>query len=245
MSAVREELLEATGIKPKKNESEQALMKRVMKKIDADTDETIWSDLSEAAQTWYNDSVDASKSKSKKLPLFSEYDEADEDEDDDADEGDSDADEDEDDDADEDDSDADDDDADEDDEDEEEDTKSKKKSGKSSKSDKAPAKGKGSKKSDAKSDKKSDKKADKKSGKSGGRGTTTATIKTLMVKDPGVSQEDLMEQMQEAGFENPSEMTISTVRADFRHTMKLLAEGGHLSEKFGKRVEKAFKKSDK
>ena len=268
--SVKEELLEATKIKPKKGEAEQALMKRIVKKIDK-LDEDGWSDLSEEAQVWFNSCVEAAKGKNKTLPDFPAEDDADEDDEDDddaaGDEDDDDAagDDDEDDDADDDDDDGDDDDEDDDDEDDDEDDKKSKKSkAKSGKADKKADKKSGkadNKKADkksgkadksSKSEKKSGKaekssKSEKKSGKSGGggRGQTTTTIKELIVKNPGITQEDLMEAMVEAGFETPSAMTVSTVRADMRQTLRLLQEKGHLAEKLDKRVAKAYKKADK
>lgn len=50
---VRTELLEATGIKPKKGETEAALSTRVGAYIDGKMDEETYGNLSAAAQKWY------------------------------------------------------------------------------------------------------------------------------------------------------------------------------------------------
>lgn len=56
----REELLFATGVKPKSGESEAALAKRVLAKVDKLPDEE-WAKLSAEAQKWHNDAVDATE----------------------------------------------------------------------------------------------------------------------------------------------------------------------------------------
>ncbi len=217
MSKVAEELLKVTKVKKKKGEDHQELADRIVKAIDKLEDDD-WSDLSEDAQKWANDAAKKAKAK-KPFPDFPD----DEDE-----EG----------------------------EEEEEEEKSSKKPAK--KEEKKPAKKedkKSSKKKDeeeegedededgeeeeedekpakkgAKEDKKksSDKKEEKAS-KPRGSGVT-ASIKKIMIEDPNISVEDLTKALKKAGFDTISNMTVTTVRADFRHTLKILHEEKGLSK---------------
>jgi len=268
MSDVQAELVKVTKVKPKKNESDQDFRKRLMAAVDDKLADSDWANLSEEAQTWCNDSAKALKKKAD-LPDFpdaasEEDDDEDEDEDEkpakkaekksakkdtkaggkkaskkaeeDDEEDDEDEDEDEDESEDEDDADEEheDGDVDEDDDDDEEDEKPAKKSSKKSSKDEKPAK-----KTDKKVDKKADKAADKKPAK---RGTgVTASIKQIMLVNPHIELEDLMAKLQEKGFDPISQMTVSTVRADFRHTLKIMHESSALGEALTKKMDKGKK----
>lgn len=60
MNKVKQELLEATGIKEKKRHTEQKLMKRLCGACDDLTDDA-WDKLSASAQLWVNAGIDATK----------------------------------------------------------------------------------------------------------------------------------------------------------------------------------------
>lgn len=229
MSDVKAELLKATGVKPKKNEDEQDFLNRIVKAVGA-LDDDAWSDLSEAAQQWANDATKKVKAK-KDIPGFPDDEEEEEDEkpakkktaskkSDEEEE-----------------------------EDDEDDKPAKKKGGKDDKKssgkkkssdddedddgeeseddeDEKPAK----KKDDKKSDKKKPAaKEEKKEPTKRGSGVT-ARIKDIMLEDPKISVDDLTEALTEAGFENISNMTVTTVRADFRHTLKIMHSKKALSK---------------
>jgi hypothetical protein len=55
---IRDQLLAATGVKPKADEDPQALYKRIVNKAQG-LDDKVWSKLSEEAQNWVNDGVGA------------------------------------------------------------------------------------------------------------------------------------------------------------------------------------------
>lgn len=52
-------------------------------------------------------------------------------------------------------------------------------------------------------------------------------IKQFMLVDPNISVKDLKDKLTELGA-NPSDLTITTVRSDFRQTLKFLKEAGKL-----------------
>ena len=56
---VRAELLEAYGVKPKKNEEDAALAERVAKKMSDDEDEEKYDALSDEAKAWYEEAAEA------------------------------------------------------------------------------------------------------------------------------------------------------------------------------------------
>lgn len=140
-----------------------------------------------------------------------------------------------------------DDDGEEEEEEEEEETTSKKKSAK--KDDKKPSKKdekKPAKKDDKKSEKKADAKKDDKKPASGGGGRksgVTTHIKKIMLKQPGIDKEDLIAELEKKGHGPVSDMTVSTVRADFRQSLQVMFDEGCLSEALMKKMEKANKKS--
>lgn len=234
-SKVEAELLKALKIKKQKSsEDEQDYLARVLKEIDGLEDE-VWSDLSAAAQKWANEAAKKAKAK-KDLPSFPvDEDDEDEAEEDGADEDEKEEDE---------------------DEDEEEDKKPAKKSAKkeekkpAKKEEKKPAKEDKKKKAkdededededadeeededDSKSKKKAASKEKPKSEGSKRSGATgvTACIKNIMLEDPQISVEDLTKKLGKAGFDTISNMTVSTVRADFRHTLKIMHAANALSK---------------
>lgn len=247
MSKIEAEILKATKQKKKgSKEATQDYLTRLFDAVQALGDDG-WDDLTEATQVWANECAKAKKKK-KSFPDFpsdeAEEEDADEDEDEDADsseDGDEDGDED-------DDGEDEDEDSDEDEDEDEDDKKSSKKSSK--KEDKKPAKKeeKSSKKSDKKEDKKSDK-ADKKSekkdeAKAGGSGRKTGVtthIKKIILKDPSITLEDLVAKLETMGLGPVSNMTASTVRADFRQSLAVMHEAGALSDALAKKMDKAKK----
>lgn len=64
------ELCKLFDIEPKKNEDNQAFLKRFMKHADGELDgnDKLWAKMSEDAQNWYNEAVDAMEEK-KAVPL--------------------------------------------------------------------------------------------------------------------------------------------------------------------------------
>ena len=69
MSAIRKELMEASGLAPKRGEDENAFLVRLQKAIAEDIDEATWNGLSEKAQDWNNDAADA-LTKGAAMPAF-------------------------------------------------------------------------------------------------------------------------------------------------------------------------------
>jgi hypothetical protein len=251
MSKVEAELLKVTKQrKRKKDEATQDYLVRVFTATQK-LDDAIWNELSDEAQVWAN--ACAKKAEKKKsipdFPADEEEEEDDEDETEEAEEGDEDEDEAEDD-------------------DEDEDEKPKKKADKkpAAKTEKKPAK---SDKKSAKDDededededeaedededekpkkKSKDKKPAKEDGKPAGGGRKsgiTAHIKRIMIKSPGISPEDLLAELEKKGLGPISNMTVTTVRADFKHTLNVMLEEGALSEALTKKVEKAAAKPKK
>lgn len=62
MSAIKVELTKAVKIKQKKSEDDQAFFGRIVRAI-GQADQEVWDGLSEDAQTWYNEAVDAMEAK--------------------------------------------------------------------------------------------------------------------------------------------------------------------------------------
>lgn len=54
-------------------------------------------------------------------------------------------------------------------------------------------------------------------------------IKQLMVKDPTMTSEKLIEKLNKAGYEM-TPIAVSSIRSDFRHSMRILKEAGLLAE---------------
>lgn len=54
-------------------------------------------------------------------------------------------------------------------------------------------------------------------------------IKRMILKKPKMSADELFEKLKDEG-EAPSKMTVSGIRAEFRHTIRLLKEDGWLSK---------------
>lgn len=80
MSKIEKELVEATGVEPKKGEDRQDFLKRLANAT-ADLATKAWDKLSSDAQDWYNDNADArnaAKEKGKELPDFMEFKDAEE-----------------------------------------------------------------------------------------------------------------------------------------------------------------------
>lgn len=69
MSAIREELMKAADIKPKRGESDDDLHRRLAKAISEDIDDPTWNALSSEAQDWNNATADAITN-GKPIPAF-------------------------------------------------------------------------------------------------------------------------------------------------------------------------------
>lgn len=89
---------------------------------------------------------------------------------------------------------------------------------KSAAKDKAPAK----EKAPAK-DKAASKPAADKGGKREG---VSVTIKKIMIARPNISAAELTELLEDQGYSKVSQFTVSTIRADFRNSLKVLIEAG-------------------
>lgn len=55
-------------------------------------------------------------------------------------------------------------------------------------------------------------------------------IKRLLLDDPTMNTEELMQELTKGGAEAPSKFTVSGIRAEFRHSLKLLKAEGHLPD---------------
>lgn len=51
-------------------------------------------------------------------------------------------------------------------------------------------------------------------------------LKQMVVKSPKLSVDDLIERLEKKGYDKPSKVTITTIRADTRDTIKVLNEAG-------------------
>ena len=69
MSAIKKELVEATGLKTVRGEDEQTFIARLTKAV-ASLDDAGWDGLSKPAQDYFNDCADAQNAKAKTLPVF-------------------------------------------------------------------------------------------------------------------------------------------------------------------------------
>lgn len=215
MSTIEKTLLAATGIKAQKAGEDRAkFLARVMLAVQKLSDEE-WEKLSaaEGAQDWYNEATEADNA-GKAIADFPDAeavgdaaDEAVEEEDSEDDGGDDEGEE------------------TAEDEDEEEETKPKK----AAKAGKAPAKaakpakaGKAEKPAKAeKAPAKAEKPAKAKKGTSMRR-----ALKRMIVKKPSRTVDDLIAALEKAGYQTPSRLTITTIRADTRDTIKVLNEAG-------------------
>lgn len=238
VSKVEAELVKALKLKKQKSsEGRDDYLARALKAID-DLDDDGWAELSEAAQKWANDAAKKAKAK-KDIPDFPKDKEDEEEEGEEEEEekpakkkGKEKAKE-----------DkkpakeekkpakkkAKDDDEEEEEEKEEEETED-------DDEDEAPKKkGKKDEKS-AKSDKKAAK-PEAKAGKRSGAQGVTASIKKIMLGDPQISVENLTDALKEKGFDTISNMTVTTVRADFRHTLRIMKEEGGLSKALSSKMD--------
>ncbi len=77
MSAIQKELIEETGLKPKRGQDRQEFLAALMVKISDLTDEG-WDALSSEAQAWYNKAADAKNAKKKEMPDFPDLEEEEE-----------------------------------------------------------------------------------------------------------------------------------------------------------------------
>lgn len=75
MSKIQEELMKATGLEKKRNESRQDLLLRLMLAT-KDLKDPEWDDLSQKAQDWFNDAADAKNAKASELPEFPDLEKA-------------------------------------------------------------------------------------------------------------------------------------------------------------------------
>jgi hypothetical protein len=250
-SKIQAEFLRLAKVDAEEYDSRQDYLKAVMDKVNTFKDPQ-WDKLTEDAQTWMNDAIKAFKGK-KRLPDFPDVGSVPKDDDDDdkpakkkkpADDDDGD-----DDDApkkkkkpaDEDDDDdqpkkrrrpADDDDDDDapkgkkraDDDDDEEQPKKKKKAADDDDDDEKPAKKKKPAADDDDEDKPKKKKTEEAPPKSSG---VKVAIKDAIIDDPDISVEAIVKKLGKGGAD-VSKVTVSNVRAEFRHSLKLLKERGKL-----------------
>lgn len=231
VSSVEEELVKTTKIKRKKGEKDQAFYKRLMDKMEKVGDD-VWDTLSDETQIWCNDAADA-LSKKKAIPAFPEPEDDEEEEESDEEEEDDDSSEESDDNGDgEDSEDEDEDEGDDDDDDDEEEEEKPKKTARKSSSSKD-KKDSGKKKSSEKKSSASEAKSEKRP-----RGGVTGAIRNTILKNPGISVEDLTEKLDALGFGSASITTITTVRSDFRVILQMMDEGGYLSDTISKKWKK-------
>jgi hypothetical protein len=205
MSKVEQELVEATGCKTKEGESRQKYLRRLHDDV-KDMDDDEWEALSDSAQKWYNQAADARNNK-EDLPDFAGA-TAEED-------------------------------------DEVAKTTSTKDSGdkpaasktnKASKTTKAAATADNdgdepvSKKKAAAKPEKSESKSESKPSRSEAKGDgIKMRIKRLVIKNPTTTVDDLMTALEKNG-DTMSRFTVSAVRSETRHTIKVLKDLGLLPE---------------
>jgi hypothetical protein len=215
---IERELLDATGLKPSKKESQQDYFKRLHDAVQELKDDD-WDALSQPAQNWVNAAANAVK-KDADIADFPDSAPPDDDDDDgkkpaaaddDDDDGKKAA-------------------GDDDEEDEVARKPAKGKNGKAGKPAKAekekPAKAAKPDKS-AKAEKSAKpEKADRKTGpKSSG---VKVDIKKAILKDPTATVEDIMAALKKGGTKSPSRPTVAGIRAEFRHSLAVLKSEGHL-----------------
>lgn len=223
MSKIEKALLKATGAKPQKSgEDRQKFLLRLMMAVQGlpsdENDENYkegkgtWEGIGAitGAQEWYNAAIDAdNENPPKPVPDFSDAKPA-EDEPEDEPETDGDA-------------------ADSEVEDEAVSTSARPKGKK--KDDKAAGKKPAAKKAEAKPEakKKAEPAAKPAAAKAPKKGTSMRrALKMIVVKKPKITTDDLIEQLEKKGFKSPSKLTVTSIRADTRDTMKVLAEAGLL-----------------
>ena len=212
MSAMEKALLKATAAKPQKGgEDRQKFLLRLMLAVQKLPDED-WESLAaiEGAQDWFNAATDADNAE-KPVPDFPDAEaDAEADAEEDEDQG----------------------------EQEDEDNQEEDEMAKTAKKAKPPAKGASAKKEPAaKPAKAAAKGADvkkpakdaekKKPGAAPKKGLSMRRfLKQMVVKKPSRTVEDLMEALEKAGYKSPSRLTITTIRADTRDTIRVLNEAG-------------------
>lgn len=69
MSAIKKELVKATDLETKRGEDHTAFAGRLILAV-GELNDKAWGELSDAAQDWFNDAVDAKNAKKKELPGF-------------------------------------------------------------------------------------------------------------------------------------------------------------------------------
>lgn len=222
--SIEKELVKLTGVKAKKGEDRQEFLRRLVEAT-MNLDDDVWDTISHTGQEWANQAATAyNDGDDKEIPEFPDAD--DDDDAPEAEESEDAA------------------------EESEPETKpaAKKKAVKAGKADanekpakpkKAPAKPEKKADKPAKSDKpekkaakadkpaKPEKKAKPDKGekeKRGGANGVKVRIKKLLVKKPDMSVDDLMAALSKDGGQAPSPMTLSNIRAEFRHSLKVLRE---------------------
>ena len=206
---IEQELMKATGLKPKKGEDQQDWFKRLQAAVE-DMKDADWDELSDPAQKWCNAAATAVK-KDKDIEGFDD-DEApggEDGEDDDA-AGDAGS-----------------DDAGDDDDDAPPAKAAKGKNGKKAEKEKpAPKAAKGKDKEKPEKEKPEKEAKERKSGpKSSG---VKVDIKKVIIKDPQASVEDIMSALKKGGTKSPSRPTVAGIRAEFRHSLAVLKSQGLL-----------------
>lgn len=221
MSAIEKAILDATGAKPQKDgESRQKFLLRLMAGVQKLTDDQ-WEGLAatEGAQDWYNAATEADNDKDS-VPDFPDVEDVGEDPEDELEEDPEENDE--------------EDEGEEESEPEEEEvmTKTKPAAGKkAAKVKAAPAKKAAAKTPDKKEANGADRPAPKKQAESrkvaaGGKKPTSMrrTLKMIVIKKPKMPVDELIEALEKKGFKSPSKLTVTSIRADTRDTIKVLNE---------------------
>lgn len=233
MSEIEKEILEVTGAREQKpKEKRPTYLKRIVEKV-TELEDDDWEKLSTEAQEWANEGAKA-LNKDKPAPDFPDIEEDDEDEDeseteaeDETAEADDEAGEDEDEDE------AEEDEAEED-EDEKPAARKKAKSSGRTKTRRTSTKKEPKAKASTKEKTKKPAKESKKK-KDENEISITDAIKLEMLEDPTLSTGDLEDIMEEKGMKT-SRFTISSIRADFKHSLKFLAKHGKLDKEIADRL---------
>lgn len=238
--SIEKELLAATRCKPQKaGESRQKYLVRVMLAVQKLSDEA-WADLEavDGAQDWYNAAIEADN-EHKEVPDFSDSEAQDPEDGEDAEDDAADEDDAEEEDADDEDAGGEDDDEDADEGDEDavkEDAKKVKPAAKrpAAKPVKAtkPAKATKPTKPAAKAASAPAAKpakeapAAKSTKAAGGKPSMRRALKQIVIKKPKMSTDELIEALERKGYESPSKLTVTSIRADTRDTIRVLNEAG-------------------
>lgn len=217
-------LRKTTGCKPKGKEARQAFLGRLLETVEK-LDDSEWEKMGQeaggtAAQQWCNDAVDARKAE-KEIPDFAAPDEAEDESEPEGDEAEA---------EDGDESEGEEESEDEGAEDEEEKVAKKAKTVKKAAAEKAPAKKAAGKKAAPAKKKAADDANGAKKSKGRANGPLEgikATIKDLVIDQPHISLEDLLTKLQKGG-NKMSRMTVSSVRSETRHTLRVLKAKGRL-----------------